>query len=91
MIKNMSKEEIINFADLIGFKLDYDKFDDKEYPGDSNQLRYLRFVSKEDDLDEKDLRWIWYKGDSDEDNINRGRHIQQRLKRKKEIQKFLKY
>lgn len=49
------KEEIINLANSMGFKLDYDKYDDKEYPGDSNNLRFLRFVSKEDNLDEKDL------------------------------------
>lgn len=87
----LDKSEIVNIAESMGFKLDYDKFDEKEYPGDSNGLRYLRFVSKDDALDEKDLRWIWYKGDSDEDNFNRGKHIQSRLKKKKEIQEFLKY
>lgn len=34
---------------------------------------------------------IWYKDDSYEDNLNRGLRIQSRLKRKKEIQEFLKY
>ena len=87
----MSKKEIIDLAKSMGFKLDYDKYDDKEYSGDSNNLRYLRFVSKEDNLDEKDLRWIWYKNDSYQNNLNRGLHIQSRLKRKKEIQEFLKY
>lgn len=85
------KEEIINLANSMGFKLDYDKYDDKEYPGDSNNLRFLRFVSKEDNLDEKDLRWIWYKDDNYENNLNRGLYIQSRLNRKKEIQEFLRY
>lgn len=87
----MDKQEIIQLAESMGFKLNYDKFDDKEYPGDSNVLRYLRFVSKDDNLDEKDLRWIWYKEDSNQDNIARGILIQKRLKKKKEIQEFLKY
>lgn len=87
----MEKQEIIKVAEQMGFQLDYDKFDDKEYPGDSNGLRYLRFISQDEKLDEKDLRWIWYKNDSTKDNIIRGRHIQARLKKKKEIQDFLKY
>jgi hypothetical protein len=87
----LSKQEIIQIAESMGFKLDYDKFDDKEYPGDSNNLRYLRFVSIEDDLDEKELRWIWYKKDSNQDNMQRGMHIQSRLNKKRQIIDFLKY
>lgn len=87
----MKKEEIILVAESMGFKLDHDKYDDKIYPGDSTGLRYLRFVSIDDSLDEKDLRWIWYKDDSYEDNINIGKHIQKRINKKKEIQNFLKY
>lgn len=87
----MNKKEITSLAESMGFKLDYDKFDDKEYPGDSNNMRYLRFVSKENSLDEKDLRWIWYKEDSDKDNINRGNYIKSRLDKKKKIQEFLNY
>lgn len=86
-----TKEEIIKLAESFGFKLDYDKFDDKDYPGDSNGMRYLRFVSNDDSLDEKDLRWIWYKEDSTKDNILRGRHIIERLAKKKKILEFLKY
>ena len=87
----MKKEQIINIAKTLDFKLDYDKFDDKEYPGDSNNLRYLRFVSIDDSLHEKELTWIWYKEDSDNDNIQRGLNLQHRLKRKKDIQNLLKY
>jgi hypothetical protein len=87
----MEKIRIIEVAKSMGFKLDYDKFDDKEYPGDSNKMRYLRFISEDDSLDEVDLRWIWYKTDSDKDNIIRGRSIEVRLVNKKKIQEFLKY
>ena len=76
----------------MGFRLDYDRFDDKEYPGVADpSLRFMRFVSADDDLDEKDLRWIWYKEDDGEYNVQRGKQIQDRLRRKKEIQDFLKY
>ena len=87
----MNKQEIIKLAISMNFKLNYDRYDDKEYPGSSSTLRYLRFVSKDDNLDEKDLRWIWYKEGSNQDNIARGILIQKRLKKKKEIQEFLKY
>ena len=87
----MNKEEIIKLAESLDFILDYDKYEDKEYPGDSNNMRYLRFISKDQSLDEKDLRWIWYKNDSDEDNILRGQHIKSRLNKKKQIQEMLKY
>jgi len=75
----------------MNFVLDYDKFDDKYYPGDSNNLRYLRFISNDDELDEKDLRWIWYKNDSDKDNLNRGLYIQKRLFKKRQVLNLLKY
>lgn len=87
----MNKQEIIQLAESMGFKLDYDKFDDKEYPGDSNNLKYLRFISTDDFLDEKDLRWIWFKVWTKELNIQNGQNIQLRLLKKKQIQEFLKY
>lgn len=87
----MKKEEIITLAESMNFVLDYDKFDDKEYPGDSNNLRYLRFISNDDELDEKDLRWIWYKNDEDETNILDGQYIQSRLVRKRQVLNSLKY
>ena len=87
----MNKEEIIFLAKSMNFKLDYDKFDDKEYSGDSNNMRYLRFVSNDDSLDEKDLRWKWFKDSEDKENIIRGKVIQSRLLKKKQIQEMLKY
>ena len=50
----MNKQEIISLAESLGFVLDNDKYDDKTYSGESNNLRYLRFVSAESGLDEKD-------------------------------------
>ena len=87
----MNKEEIIQLAEYMGFILQYDKYDDIEYPGDPSNLRYLRFVCPDPLLDEPDLRWIWYKHASDNVNIANGKLIKIRLKRKKEIQEFLKY
>lgn len=87
----MNKQEIITLAESLGFVLDYDKYDDKIYPGESNSLRYLRFVSAESELDEKDLRWVWYKEDLDEDNLVRGRYIKSRLDKKREVVNSLKY
>jgi hypothetical protein len=87
----MTKQEIISLAESMNFKLDYDKYDDKEYPGDSNNMRYLRFVSKDDSLDKKDLRWIWFKDSEDKENVIRGKVIQSRLIKKKQIQEMLKY
>ncbi len=87
----MEKEEIITLAESMNFKLDYDKFDDKEYPGDSNNLRYLRFISNDDELDEKELRWVWFKNEIDADNIDYGKYIQSRLIRKRQVLNSLKY
>ena len=87
----MEKQEIIKLAQSLGFVLDYDKFDDKEHPVDSTNLRYLRFESNDKELDEKDLRWIWYKNDSYEDNYKRGIYIQKRLIKKRQVLNSLKY
>lgn len=88
----MNKEEIIVLAESMGFVLDYDRYDEKDYPGvANNSLRFLRFNSSEEDLDERELRWIWYKHFSDADNIEQGKYIQSRLKRKREVLNSLKY
>ena len=89
--KIKTKEQIIELANSMEFILDYDKYDDKEYPGDSSGLRYLRFVSKDTELDEPDLRWIWYKNVSEFDNIKKGKIIKYRLNKKREVLNFLKY
>ena len=82
----MNKQEIIDYAISLGFILDHDKWEDPSVNG-----CWLRFISPDNLLDERNLRWIWYKEDSDDDNINRGNYIRGRLAKKKEIQEFLKY
>ncbi len=86
----MNKDQIISLAESMGFKLDYDKWDNPD-KGEFSNGDWLRFVSKDDSLDEPDLRWIWYKKNYDSDNIARGKKIISRLEKKKTIQEFLKY
>lgn len=86
----MNKEQIIKEVLSLGFKLDYDKSDGIDHSGDVG-LKYMRFISVDDALDEKDLRWIWRMDDSDEENLKEGNYIKNRLTRKKHIQEFLKY
>ena len=81
----MKKEQIVEEALSLGFKLDYDK------SHAVHGLKYMRFVSIDDSLDEKDLRWIWRMDDSDEENIEEGHYIKGRLSKKKQRQEFLKY
>ena len=78
------KKEIIEEAEARGFKLDYDQ---SEVEG----KKWIRFVSVDDTLDEQALRWIWYMEDHLIDNLERGNYIESRLKKKKQIQEFLKY
>jgi len=83
-LNNMKKEEIVTLAESMNFKLDYDKSDDEVLP-------YIRFVSVDDELDEKDLRWIWLINETDADNIDYGKYIQSRLVRKRQVLNSLKY
>jgi len=80
----MNKDEIIQEAKIRGFKLDYDQSKVKG-------KKWIRFISQNESLDEQDLRWIWYMEDDWQDNIERGNDIEARLKKKKEVQDFLKY
>ena len=87
----MNKEQIIKEALSLGFKLDYDKSDGISPDGLQGNIKYMRFISVDDALDEKDLRWIWRMEDSDEENLKEGNYIKNRLTRKKQLQEFLKY
>lgn len=81
----MNKNEIIKVASDMGFKLDYDRSEGKG-PGNSfDNTKYMRFVSIDDNLDEKYLRWIWYMDDKWVENVDRGLYIQKRLEKKKQI------
>lgn len=59
----MKKQQIIAMAQAMGFTLDLDRFDEAK--------AYMRFQLKKE-LDEIELRWIWYRGSTDEANIHRG-------------------
>jgi hypothetical protein len=80
----MDKEEIIKIANSMNFKLDYDQ-------SEVESKKWIRFISNDNNLDEKDLRWIWYIEDDWTENIERGNYIESRLKKKKQIQESLKY
>jgi hypothetical protein len=53
LTKTLSKDKIIEIIEGMGFNLVLDKFD--------AQGQFMRFELKNHDLDEKDLRMIWYK------------------------------
>lgn len=67
MTKSIAKGKIIDIATSMGFILDYDQFD-------VDGKEWIRFVLN-DELDEKDLRWIWWKDNSLEINLSRGAKI----------------
>jgi hypothetical protein len=56
----MTKEKIVKIVCKMGFYLDYDQWDEKGW---------MRFELNRQDLDEKDLRLIWYKDVADEENF----------------------
>ena len=56
----MTKEKVINIVSKMGFHLDYDQWSEKGW---------MRFELNRSELDEKDLRLIWYKDVSNEDNF----------------------
>lgn len=60
----MTKEEVIEIANAMSFNLNYDQWD-------IDGKGWMRFHLKNDDLDEKDMRLIWYKEDRIETNLRR--------------------
>lgn len=77
----MKKEEIVQICEACNFTFDYDRWDDQGY---------LRFVLNEE-LDEPDLRLIWYKEDPSETNLNRMSQILFQAGQKAHIQRITKY
>lgn len=63
----MTKKQIIEIATGLGFRMDLDRFSEKD-------KEWIRFELKEE-LDEADLRWIWYKDQTLEWNLERGAQI----------------
>jgi hypothetical protein len=81
----MTKQEIIDLATKDGFwKLDKDNWEDSNENIHST-LRYLRFVCSNQELDEPELRWIWYKNDLIFIALNNSLVLKERLDRKQQI------
>ena len=81
----INKEDIINIAQSMGFELNYDQF---EIP----HKEWLRFVyNNARNLDEPDLRWIWYKDMSMFENLKKGSNILFKLGQKAKIQQLNTY
>lgn len=78
----MTKDEIIHIVSGMGFHLDLDRWSEKE--------GWIRFCLK-DELDEKDLRLIWYKEDGDYGNFARASTILFKAGQKAKIQEFTRY
>lgn len=76
----MNKQEIIAIVEAMGFELDYDQLDEP-------MKQWMRFVLK-DSLDEPDLRWIWYKDESDTFNMRRGGNILFKAGQKAKLQQI---
>lgn len=76
----MTKEEIIHIVTGMGFHLDYDQWD-VEGKG------WMRFVLKEE-LDEKDLRLIWWKNVDMIGNLSRVATILFKAGQKAKIQQL---
>jgi hypothetical protein len=58
----MNKEAAIAAAQAMGFRLDYDQWD---VAGKG----WIRFVLNREELDEKEMRLIWYQADPLESNL----------------------
>lgn len=82
----MKKEEIILLAESMGFEFEYDRFDyGSNFVDVYRYNKFMRFVSKDKTETGEKLVWNWYKDESDEDNINRGKYLQSKL-----VESFLK-
>lgn len=79
----MTKDKIIGIATSMRFKLDYDQWD-------VDDKGWIRFVLSED-LDEKDLRWIWWKDSTLESNLSRGAAILFKAGQKAKIAQLNKF
>ena len=76
----MTKEEVVTIAEAMGFHLNYDQWDiEKKY--------WLRFELK-DELDEKDLRWIWFRHDCLSENLQIGAQILFKAGQKAKLQQI---
>jgi hypothetical protein len=80
----MIKENAISMAVAMGFRLDYDQWNEEN-------KGWIRFVLSNDNLDEKNFRLIWYKEDSLEENLKRAANILFKAGQKAKIQQINEY
>ena len=78
----MNKEDIIKIADGMGFFLDLDQFEEKNW---------MRFELKKRELDEKGFRWIWWKNDDLDFNLRQGAQILFKAGQKAKMQQINEY
>lgn len=72
----MNKEQIISLAESMGFDLEYDRFYDKLHPADAYPYpAHMVFVHKDNPRGEKVTKWVWYKDETDEENIANGKIV----------------
>lgn len=81
-MKIMTKEDIIKIADGMGFFLDLDQFEEKNW---------MRFELKKRELDESCFRWIWWKNDDLQFNLSHGAQILFKAGQKAKIQQINEY
>lgn len=79
----MTKEEIINNVSAMGFHLNYDQWDIED-------KGWMRFQLKEE-LDEPNLRLIWWSSVSDIANFARAAEILFKAGQKAKMQQLNKY
>ncbi len=77
----MEKKEVIEIATGLGFQLDLDNWDTKGW---------LRFIL-DNELDDKDLRWIWYKNTKLQSSLWDGARILFRAGQKAKIKQLTSY
>ena len=75
----MKKDEIIHIVEGMGFHVDLDKWSEED--------GWIRFQLK-DELDEKELRLIWWKDVSDYSNFSRAANILFKAGQKAKIQQL---
>jgi len=72
----MNKEQIISLAESMGFDLEYDRFYDSLHPADKYPYpAHMVFVHKDDPKGKKVTKWVWYKDETDKENIDNGKII----------------
>lgn len=79
----MEKEQIINIITSMGFFLDVDEWD-------TPNKEWMRFELENRSLDERDLRFIWYRRDTHSENMREVANILFKAGQKFKLQQLQK-